>query len=93
MRMCHATHVNESLSHVPSQMDVCDMTHPYMRHVMLRIWTSHVTHMDETCDTYGSVSHTYESVISHVRKFYVTHVNESLSSMPSHMDESCHTYE
>ena len=38
--------------------------------VMLHLWMSHVTHMNESC-------HTYECVMSHIWMRHVTHMNES----------------
>ena len=42
----------------------------HIRCEMSHTWTSHVTHMNESC-------HTYERVMSHIWTSHVTHMNES----------------
>jgi len=65
--------------------------------VMSHMWTTHVTHVNESC-------HTYERVMSHMWTSHDTHVNESCHTYervvshtwPSHItqvNESCHTCE
>jgi len=64
---------------------------------MSHIWMSHVTHVNESCQS-------YEWVMSHMWMSHVNHMNESCytcewvmsiiwMSHVTHVNESCHTYE
>jgi len=60
---------------------------------------NHVTHVNESCHTYGWVTlrvrtYIYEWVMSHIWMRHVTCANvHEWTSQVTHMDESCHTYE
>ena len=63
---------------------------------MSHMWMSHVTHVDETCHTYGWVmSHMWMSYVTlmdescHIYGWVVSHI---WMSHVTHIDESCHTY-
>ena len=82
--MSHVTHVNE-LHHAHERVTSHTwMSHAtyiwviHMSHVILhfssRIWTSHVTHMDESCHIYMSHSHI---TCNTSQMMYVTYINES----------------
>jgi len=94
--MSHVTRTHTWMSHVTR-------THTWMSHVhthaqvVQQVWTSHVTHMNESC-------HTYEWAMSHIWMSHVTYMNEPCHtyawvmshiwmSHVTHMHESCHTYE
>ena len=89
--MSHVTHLKE-------------VRHLY-EWVMSYLWTSRVTHLNESCCTFGWVtSHTKRRGHDVAACVHVTHINESCHtykwSMPhiwmrptTHINESCHTYE
>jgi len=71
---------NDSSISVTWLIDVCDMTHAYLRLVWCdwvtsHIWMRHVTHMNGSC-------HTYEWVRAHI-----------CTNRATRMNVSCHTYE
>jgi len=64
-------------------------------HMMWVIWMIHVTHMDESCHTYGWVmSHISMSPVTHMNESCHTHewvVSHITMSPVTHRNESCHT--